>query len=305
MKNKILDIRYILFFLVLLLLITPFLQNNLNIFEIEPLKGDIDEVQEVNFSFNEWFDANYQNQQETYLNESFGFRNSLVRLHNQLRFSLFKNANARGIVVGIDNYLYELPYINAYYGIDFIGEDSIKKRMQQLKYVQDTLEKLDKNIILIFAAGKASFYPEYIPEKYRVEKKINNYEVYTKYAHELGIAHIDFNKWFIENKNISPYPLFPQYGIHWSNYSMFYVADSIISYIEDLRNINMRHLYWDEIKFDQAKKGDYDIAEGMNLLYYLPSYEMAYPKVFVEIDTGQVKPRIVSVADSFYWGIYN
>jgi hypothetical protein len=56
--------------------------------------------------------------------------------------------------------------------------------MQRLKYVQDTLASLDKNLILVFAAGKGSFYPEYFPEKYKTEKGVTNYETHLELAQQ-------------------------------------------------------------------------------------------------------------------------
>ena len=188
---------------------------------------------------------------------------------------VFNKPRASGVNIGKNKYLYRELY-KAYHGTDYIGYDSIMNRMQRLKYVQDTLSKLDKNIILIFAAGKGSFYPEYFPDEYITEKKTTNYETHLQLAQQLGISHIDFNSYFIENKSKSPYPLYPQYGIHWSYYGMCLAADSIIRYIENARNIDMPNLYWDQIEITQPKKGDYDIADGMNLLVKLKTFNMAY-----------------------------
>ncbi len=37
----------------------------------------------------------------------------------------------------------------------------------------------------------------------------------------MGINHIDFNSYFVQNKGKSKYPLYPQYGIHWSYCGMY------------------------------------------------------------------------------------
>ncbi|NLK15043.1 MAG: hypothetical protein GX311_01445 [Bacteroidales bacterium] len=292
-------------FLILALLLAPLFQAKFDIVKLKPLKGAITEPVKNSFNFNDWFSGTYQEQREKYLNETFGFRSSLLRLSNQIAFSFFNKPRASGVIIGKNKYLYEENYIKAYHGTDYIGYDSIMNRMQRLKYVQDTLSKLDKNIILIFAAGKGSFYPEYFPDEYITEKKTTNYETHLQLAQQLGISHIDFNSYFIENKSKSPYPLYPQYGIHWSYYGMCLAADSIIRYIENARNIDMPNLYWDQIEITQPKKGDYDIADGMNLLVKLKTFNMAYPNIKFQSDSAKIKPTVLVISDSFYWGMYN
>jgi hypothetical protein len=305
MKDKSIKIKWGLLFIILVLLIAPFFQAKFNIIELTPLNGAITEPKEKAFSINDWFSGIYQEQEEKYLNETFGFRNLFIRVNNQIAFTLFNNVKANGVIIGKKNYLFEESYINAYYGNDYIGYDSIKHRMQRLKHIQDTLTKLNKNIVLVFAAGKGSFYPEYFPEKYKTEKKKNNYETHVELAQQLGFSYIDFNKYFLENKNKSPYPLYPQYGIHWSYYGMCLAADSIIRFIENIRNIDMPNLYWNEVDNCQPKESDYDIAEGMNILCKLKSFDMAYPHIQIQSDSGKTKPSVLVVSDSYYWGMFN
>jgi hypothetical protein len=158
---------------------------------------------------------------------------------------------------------------------------------------------------LVFAAGKASFYPEFIPDKFLLKKGPTNYDTYLKYARKLKINHIDFNKYFVDHKHDSKYLLYPKYGIHWSYYGSTLVADSIIHYVEHLRGIQMNHLEWNELKIGQAKETDYDIGNGMNLLVYLKGPMMAYPKVTFGNDSLKDKPSFLAITDSFYWEMYN
>lgn len=305
MKESHIRFKKILFCGIIAFLLIPLMQEKFNLVELKPLNGAITEPLTTNLTFATWFSGVYQEQKNTYLNEKFGFRNFFIRFNNQIKFSFFKKANAFGVAVGKKNFLFEESYINAYYGNDFIGYDNIKQKMKRVKSIQDTLQKLNKNIILIFAAGKGSFYPEYIPESYKTARKTTNYQVSSQLANQLKLSHIDFNKYFLENKNKSPYPLYPQYGIHWSNYGMCLVADSITRYIERIRKIEMPHIYWDKITMKQPYDTDYDIAAGMNLLEQLKSFNMAYPHIHYQSDSAKTKPSVLVVADSFYWGIYN
>ena len=305
MKDKSIKIRSILLGVALLLLMVPYFQGKFNVVKLTPLKGAISEPENSYFSFSDWFSGTYQEREETYLNETFGFRSFFIRMNNQLAFSLFNKAKANGVVVGKENYLFEENYIKAYYGTDYMGRDSIAGRMQRLKYIQDTLARLDKNLILVFAAGKGSFYPEYFPEKYKAEKGVTNYETHLELARQMGISFIDFNSYFVENKGKSKYPLYPQYGIHWSYYGMYLAADSMIRFMEQTRGIDMPDLHWNETTFSQPKEDDYDIADGLNILWRLKSFDMAYAPIRIQSDPEKTKPSVVVIADSYYWGMFN
>ena len=298
-------IKEILLIFILLVLVFPAIQKMFNIIKVEWLKGAIIKIDKKELTTYNWFSGEYQEQSEKYFNENFGFRNAFIRLNNEIGFDFFRKAKANGVIIGKNDYLFEENYIKAYYGTDFIGKDSIDNRMNQLKYVQDTLKKLNKNIILIFAAGKGSYYPEYIPDKFRVKKRMTNYDYHLKLAKDFKINYIDFNDYFLKNKHKCKYPLYPQYGIHWSKYGMCLAADSIIRYIEKMRNIDMNNLYWKKVDIENPKDEDYDIANGMNLIFKLKSFKMGYPQIKFENVKSKVKPNLLVVSDSYYWGMFN
>lgn len=298
-------LKYLLLFILIAMLYLPFIQQYFKLVERVELNGAIVQTKPKKLTLKSWFDGTYQAENEKYINENFGFRNHLIRLHNQFAFSVFKRAKANGVVVGKENYLFEIGYINAYYGKDFIGTEKITSKIQQLRFVQDTLSKLNKSIIFVIAAGKGSYYPEYFPDRCHQKKGITNYQVYKQQLQAYDINHIDFNAFFVSNKKTAKFPLYPQYGIHWSHYGMFLAADSMIKYIEGIQKIDMPNLYYKDVIISQPKETDYDIASGMNILSTLKSFDMAYPNVLLEKDFEKTKPSVLVVADSFYWGMFN
>jgi hypothetical protein len=289
-----------------LFFIFSFIQFFHPIIKLKPLDGYLIDAKSEQFSIKGWFSGEYQEKTEKYLNEAFGLRNFYVRLNNQIDFSLFNKAKIAWITVGKNNYLYEINYIKAVCGTDYIGEDSIKTRMEKLKTIQDTFAKNGQTLIWILAAGKGSFYREFIPDEYILKSQNpTNEEIYLKYADSLGINYINFNSWFLANKKKSPYPLYPQYGIHWSYYGACIALDSIIHYIENKRDIVMQHYYWDEIFVGEPNDEDADIAKSLNMLFEPRSFDMGYPTLQLESDSGKTKPSLLVVSDSFYWIMYN
>lgn len=294
-----------LLLIVFSVMVLPMIQDKLNVIKLPSLKGDISYPSDTTINPSNWFSGKYQEEKETYLNSMFGLRSLFVRLNNQIGYSLFNKVNANGVIVGKENYLYEKSYIDAYTGSDFLGEDSITNTLNNLKFIADNLHKMNKQFILVFAPGKASYYPEYIPDNYLPVLQKTNYKSFSEGAKKHGLEIIDFNRWFIDNKNKSKYPLYPKYGIHWSIYGCAIAADSIVRKIEQLRHINVPNLYFKTVSLEKPKDIDYDLADGMNLLFKLNSFKYAYPTVLIENSIGKIKPRVLTISDSFYWGMYN
>lgn len=297
-------LKKILLLLIFITLWFPIIQNKLSIFELEPLKGDISLPNEPNFNELSWLNSEFQKEQENYLNNMFGFRNTCVRLNNQIAFSLFNKAHAKDVIIGKETYLFDEKYLLAYNGSDYIGKDSINNTLKKLKFVSDTLNKLNKQIIIVFAAGKASFFPEYIPDKYLPASDFTNYKIYSNEIKNLNVRYIDFNNWALLNKNKSKYPLYPQHGIHWTTYASAYASDSIIKSIEHYRDIDMANYKLSDFKFDDPKNLDYDMADGMNLLFKFKGFKVAYPNIQIEDTIGKAKPNILMISDSYYWEMY-
>jgi hypothetical protein len=285
-------------------MLIPMIQENLHLKKEYPLKGDIKLPENIEFDKEDWFSGYYQEEKEKYINTAFGFRNQFVKLNNQIAYSVFRKAKANGVIIGKQTYLYEKSYIDAYTGTDFLGKDSIDHTISRLKFISDTLNKLGKQLIVVFAAGKASFYPEYIPDKYLPVRDLTNYGYMSGEGKKAKLNVIDFNKWFVDNKHTSKYPLYPQHGVHWSTYGTALAADSLIRRIEDLRHIDAPELKFNGVVMEQPHDVDYDIADGMNLLFRFKSFDVAYPQMLPVNTEGKTRPKVLVISDSFYWGMY-
>ncbi len=304
-KNSSTDYRKKLFIFLMILLAIPLVQTMTRIIKEKPLKGAISVPVNPKLNLKDWFSASYQTEKGKYYNDAFGFRSLFVRINNQVALSLFRELHAFSVYFGKENYLYELNYMKARYGADFIGPDSIEQRINKLKFIQDQLfERYNKNLIVVIAAGKGSYYPEYFPPEISYPSGPTNYETHVRMAREAGLKIIDFNGWFLENKFKSPYPLYPRYGIHWSVYGAVLAADSILKTIEDMRRIDLPGLFWDRVELKKAQKDDYDLGYGLNLLFKLKRDKMAYPVLKFESAEGKTKPSVLVISDSFFWGMF-
>jgi hypothetical protein len=294
--------------MIILVVSLPLVQMKFQFFKEKPLDGAFVPAEMVKFVHMNWSTGLFQEQTEKYLKDHTGFRASLVRLQNQIDYSLFRQANAEGAIVGKNGQLFEYDYIRSWLAFDHPGESFIRKKLGRVRFVQDYL-KHEKGIdlVVVFEPGKASFYPEHIPAKYARQKTGPSlYETYVKMAQEAGIDYIDLQEYFIQLKEKSPHPLFPGLGTHWSVYGMTFAADSLLKFIEGRRGIDLAPVTVDSVEISHIPRDtDDDVAKTMNLFFHPNREKLAYPFLRIDTSGSYEKPMVLVVADSYYWNIFN
>ncbi|MBK7214450.1 MAG: hypothetical protein IPH88_14345 [Bacteroidales bacterium] len=297
--------RYILFALLMLLLVLPAVQQYSGFIPEKPLNGAITIPTKPALSWKSWFDASFQEQYDDFLEQGIGFRPTLIRINNQIAFTLFDTALANGVIIGKNNYLYEINYIKAFEGTDLVSADSIQHQVEKARFLQDEMSKMGKHFLIVLAPGKGTYYPEFIPEKYRnPNKKLTNYQIYSTKLKESGINFIDFNNWFVKMKDTTSYPLYSKTGIHWSVYGVSLAVDSLLKYMEKASGKDMVDFGWDGLEFSNyPKETDNDIADGMNILFPIRTERMAYPRNRFTDQPDKYRPNVIAVGDSYYWNI--
>ncbi|MCK4569892.1 MAG: hypothetical protein KAT76_06350, partial [Bacteroidales bacterium] len=274
-------IKHIIFIVILLALGLPAIQAAFNLFPEKPLHGDFEKKNMPTLTKQGWFSGDYQAQMDPWLEQHIGFHNGLVRIHNQVDYSLYHKANAEGVIRGKNGQLYESDYIRAWTGKDFVGEELLDRKLRQFRFLQQQLkEQSGTDLVLVLEPGKASLYPEDIPERYiKAEEGKTNYEYMRNRARELGINLIDLNAYFYEIKDTTSYPLFPLQGTHWSEFAMWYAADSLLNYIESIRGIQLPEVIKEGMEYShKLRSTDYDVGVTLNLLFELQHGKMPYPK---------------------------
>ena len=307
-KPSTLILKKTLFVSIICLLFLPIIQQQVKLIKLVPLSGYFTPIEQSSFSLETWFEGEYQTNKQDYLNDKIGFRPLFIRLYNQVYYTFFNLARANGVIIGKENYLYEENYIKAYLGSDFIGHHQIIEKVNKLQKISDTLLTKGIDIIVVLAPGKASFYPEFIPEKYNPKNRsTTNYEIYREKIGQSKILLLDFHQWFREMKATSPYPLFPKTGIHWSKYGEVLAADSIIQYINSYKkNKKIPIIITDHIETStNMRDTDDDIERGMNILENITDLEMGYPQFNIQKGNHIDNPKVLTIADSYYWGMFN
>ncbi|MFC2113725.1 hypothetical protein ACFLRI_00095 [Bacteroidota bacterium] len=302
MNQKIKHIALILFAALLFL---PVLIQPLGFVKIKGLKGYFVTPGDSSLNVNYWTKGIYQPAKEENCKYKLKVRPLLVRVYNEVRFLLYGDISARNVALGRNGYYYEKHYINAWLGNDFIGEDTIVKKLNAYKTLLDTLNQHGIQMLFVLAPGKVTVYPEYIPVEFESHKKrTTNYEIFKRELASLNIPHIDFNNYFKEIKDTVNFPIYPKGGTHWSVYGSCIAFDTIIRYIEYLTKKDLPDYTY--TAFDVTKKArssDDDIARATNRIWIRKEEKLLYPYLEVTDSSGKTKPDLLTIADSYYWTI--
>jgi hypothetical protein len=296
-------VKHLLFILLMLLLLLPFVQQQWNIIQMEPLKGAIETPVQPAFSAKNFYGSSYQDSLNTFVEQHIGFRPFLVRMHNQLNYTAFDIIAAKGVIKGKDGFLFEQKYLHALYGSDYIGDEKLMEDIRKTHEIAEWLGQQNKHLMVVLAPGKGSFFSEYAPKTLASNNPgKRNSEEYYKLLRQNQVPVIDGNSWFLAMKDTTTFPLFPKLGIHWSYYGMGLVFDSIIKTMEQALGYRFIDFQMQDIEVShELRSPDRDLWEGVNIFAKPDDFPMPYPSFVFKDVQGVTKPSVIVVADSYYW----
>ncbi len=293
-----------IWFLVLLaLLFLPMMQTCFHLVNEQPLKGAFVEAKKPVIAIDRLINETLQDSLMTWCTEQTGFRKSMIRLNNQLMYSVFGETTADGVVKGKDGYsFFMMPYIKSYMGLTYLGQDQIQKKTQQIKLIQDMLSTKGVTMLPVFVPGKASYYPELIPDKYIEQcRETNNYEEYLKAFAEQDVEMIDFNRWFCDRKGTEDHPVYCNIGTHWTVYGASLAMDSLVNYMETKTHKTQVHAVIKEFDSSYLWEQDNEIYRTMNLMFPIKHDIVDQPKFGY---TEGYKPKVLAISDSYWWSVF-
>ncbi len=298
-------LKIAIFILLLLVMLVPAIQQNTGLFREKSLRGQSDPAVYPRFTVKSWFSDEFQVQFNKATEEHVGFRPGLIRLKNQFEFAAYHKANASGVVVGKGRYLFESDYIRSFTGRDYLGDYFWSQKFSRLGMVRDTLAKLGVKMAIVLEPGKATFQPEYIPNRFlKFKADSSNYQAILRESGRKGIPVLDLNRLFKEQKNSVAYPLFPKGGIHWSVGGMVLASDTLLGFMGKTLGLSVPDLVVDRVEMsDSLRDTDGDVADIMNLLKAPGHPKMGYPVYhFTGMDQA-AKPRVLVISDSYFFNI--
>jgi len=188
------------------------------------LSGVTKETQQPEMTKSGVWDGSFQTWLNSWWEENFPGRGALIKLRNQMLYSLGESPNAN-VIIGRDKYLYEPGYITAELMTDGPYErqyyDDIGERLEKLR---DLLEEGGKELYVFITPSKADFFRDRIPARYMLLDSKGDYDFcqYSMLIENLekrGIHYFDSVAYIREHmdKGEISAPLFYATGIHWSH----------------------------------------------------------------------------------------
>ena len=280
-----------------------FAQEKWHLFKLKPLGGVTFSTERPQLTLQSFASGAFQRDAEQYSRENFGFREWHIRLYNQFNYSLFDQITNQFIVKGNDDKTYfEESYVISYTGETYLGNDVINKNTRQLKLIQDMLHAKGTTLLPVFVLGKASYYPELIPENYIAKRnETNNYQEYLKAFAEQGVEMIDFNRWFCERKGTDAHPIYCNLSAHWTVYAASLAMDSLVNYMENKTQQEQAHFHIDGFDNNYLMSQDDDLYQMMNLMLPMKHNTIDQPKFSF---TEGYKPKVLAISDSYWWTVY-
>lgn len=280
-----------------------FVQEKWHPFKLKPLGGVTFKTERPQLTLQNFASGAFQRDAEQYSRENFGFREWHIRLYNQFRHSLFGQTTNQFVVKGKDGKtFFEESYVISYTGETYLGEEKINENTRQLKLIQDMLHAKDITLLPVFVLGKASYYPELIPDKYIVKRhETNNYQEYMKAFAEQGVEMIDYNRWFCDRKGTEAHPIYCNLSAHWTVYAASLAIDSLVHYMESMTQQEQAHSHIDGFDTSYLMDQDDDLYRMMNLMLPIKHNTIDQPKFSF---TEGYKPKVLTISDSYWWTVW-
>ena len=295
--------KKIWFLFLLAVLFLPMLQGIFHVVKEKPLDGAFVETPLPQITPKTLLKETAQDSLMTWCTEHSGFRNTMIRLNNQLLYSAFGKISAIGPVKGKDGKTFiEESYIISYTGETYIGDKTIQDNTRKLKLIQEMLHTKNITMLPVFVLGKASYYPELIPDKYfKNGRETNNYKEYLKAFEAQNVEMIDFNQYFTSFKHHEPHPFYCNLSAHWTAYTASLAVDSLVSYMENITGQPQARAVIESFDTTFLMNQDDDLYKMMNLLLPLPRNTIDQP---VFSFTEGYKPKVLAISDSYWWTVY-
>lgn len=215
---------------------------------------------------------------QAYLNSKWEFdfpgKKFLLRIRNQLLYSVCKVSPNSNVVIGKDQYLYEPGYIlfeiQAY---PPSSEEYFITLGANLSRLQKLLDENGKELYIFITPSKAHFCREYIPDylEFLNHEEWFSYTNYTKLLEILNDNNIPYfdSVEFIEtsiDSGLMESPVFYKSGIHWNHTWGQTCAAEFVNYMNLCSTYDLTTVTVKELVSDKPISPDTDLYSSLNLI---------------------------------------
>lgn len=268
--------------------------------KIVSVSGVSNSVNRPEFTMQGIADGSFQRSVDEYLLSEMPGKSFMVKVNNQLKYSLFKVSPNNNVVIGKDNQLFEPGYL-VYSLITAPPKDEeILSIVQKLDNLQKLLETKRKELYVFITPAKSRYYEQYAPFYYELCKDTNPdrelaYDKFVRLTKDTDLNVFDSIE-FINNMESFDFPLWYTTGTHWSRVLGATVAEGFNEYLIEQSRYNLGQIQVSYKPVDKPVGPDADLFNTLNLF---SSAKESYYDVDITVKEGTETPNIFIRGGSF------
>jgi hypothetical protein len=285
----------------------PLAQQQFGFAPVIGLGGVVDQgPSEVPVTLASWHGGDLQAGIERRIDQQLGLRDWMVRIDNQLKFSLF-GVTKRPVVGGPGGWLVEDGYLTSRTHLWGQQGAQILFLAFQFLQAQAVLREHGVTLLLLVSPSKAETLPEHLPLAYRLVDAANHrrhLDLLRGVFERVALNHLDAQALCEQWRDQEPeFPVFPRAGTHWSRIAASRVAVRLLDELERLAGVDLVNL---DLGPSAMGKGpgpsEDDMAVLANLLDRTALADpMPIPNPQRRPGDAGTPPSVLLVSSSFAW----
>ena len=234
-------LKYILPIVFLILLILPFINDQLKLWEFE--RKDENRQFRDSLSIDIKRLGYFPKEAESYLNDNFSFRTPLLNLYHEIKFSYFKiSPHPEKTIVGNDNWFFMAGEEKEIYeGNKNFSKLELNQFLTEWKYRKKYLDSLNIKTYWVIAPFKHNVYSEKLPFNIYASKTRRVDQLKGHFKKDLPNLIFDPVPLLIKNKDDRK--LFYKMDNHWNYHSGYLTTKKLLEIIKkDFPNIKIENI---------------------------------------------------------------
>ena len=269
------------------------------------LRGVIEPPKPFQWSWQAFTNGDNQRAIAYEVTQSIPLRRVLIRVNNQIRYKLFGQFGAPGVLRGEEGHLIEKAYLDEYCARD-LAKMEVPARLwaSQLKELQDFIQARGHVFIYLITPSKVAHFPEAFVNRYPCASaerdRIGKVPVFVAILKAAGVNVVDAATLTHSMKGKYEFGMVPQGGVHWNQLAVGYAANALIEEINRQRKVPpIAPLKWTYTVSDNAKGEDRDLLDLLNILLPQPEYKVPMLSYAPRVCGPESKLDVAIVGGSF------
>lgn len=275
--------------------------------DIRPLVGVTSPGPAVNWTFRDFVDGKLRDAVRLAVTDSVAWRSLLIRLNNQLQFTLFSKSSNPGIFIGAGSSLHGINNIKEYCLRDFaVFRPIALTRVAMLKAIQDKVESQGRRFLYLITPNKSAAHPSEFLGLYDCRASAAEREAfldrYIDLLRSAEIKYLDIASRIHGELAARERSLFPRGGVHWNELGSALAGRDLVSRLGQMTGQELPEVSWTTSWDHQPTGNDRDLLELLNLLFPADKYLVPHLTYVRDETRPCTRPmRAAVVGGSFVW----